>query len=501
MAACGKVDFMLFPNKPPTEDRFIVSVPVEERAKRYAPRSLNTWHYAENAPYVINRGGTYSKSTVKFWTTPVFDSMWYTRCGEDSETALWFATHYTKPTLYKESVYSTGIFGLDASEKAGLKCYGGNCGTKAGRAVFGRIVVPEPTPLMRGGMSRVNKVGSWDVVDLVQYEFDVSPSNWYHTLNDVESIISQTYTGGTTAAYIPRSVAVFMLEMWALSTNRNGQYLMFAEPKSAMLIKEFDGPLYSFLLDSLCTGANLKNEMCMVFCKETSRDCDSRLETFCKSIGSHKALDKEHSDLCGCFMGNQFYKGYFDTLREKFNFPVTAPPSHVCYFDFCVNSNNKPYAEKQNPVRCPDVMNCFQNVDVTISSGGKLETGDVIVTATQDCLSKVKRKCVTQDDCKTVPRSKCSEGICKIADAMPVPDDDPDLPTSGAQCQTDANCGHWQLCVNKKCEHIKGQCLTDAQCVGGGTCVENKCIEKPARLHFDTYLLIAAVVIAIGTVL
>lgn len=202
-------------------------------------------------------------------------------------------------------------------------------------------------------------------------------------------------------------------------------YNIFTKPECNEL-KDVQPGLYNYILNILCQKNFLTNSKCKVFCGEKNVNCDERVEKHCKEIGPAKAFEPGTSDLCGCFMGNQFYKTYFDTVQQKYKFPIVTPPSHVCYFDYCASSNIKPYNEKQTPTRCPDIMACFQNVDVRFDAKGNIEKGKVIVKQNAKC-SSIQTRCATQSDCKDVKGSLCTDGVCAVSGTPSPPE--PPTPT------------------------------------------------------------------------
>src|SRR5690606_24388093 len=122
------------------------------------------------------------------------------------------------------------------------------------------------------------------------------------------------------------------------------------------------------------------------------------------------------------------------------------PPNHVCYFDFCASSNIKPYNEKQNPTKCPDIMTCFQNVNVEFNAGGNVRTGNIIIKQDAKC-GQINTKCKVQADCSKIPNSKCTDGICKNGNPQPPSPPQPPVPI---ECKENSNCMDG-ICVNGKC--------------------------------------------------
>lgn len=492
MAQCSTATFQFLVHKPP-EERLYYKAQTEDPRHEYSPGGGGVHHYAPNMPYSIDT--TYM--SVEFWTTPVFRFMWYTQCGESPETALYVAKSYTKPSPYTESRFCTGIIGKDAAEAAGMQCYGSHCGTQASSILFGSL-----RPPLGAALAGVFETGEYRTVKFCRYELGRPPS-----VDAVNAVMALTYDGRNTAAFIPEKPAHYLVFLWAVAVSlKPGIPQIFLYPDVAAQIRKYSLDLYTFILDATCHGKLLKHGFCRTFCGDTDTNCDERHEKYCKALGPKDALSADNADICGCFMGTQFYKGYFDTLRAKFNFPVTAPPSHTCYFDQCAASNVKPYAHKQNPAKCPDVLNCFQNVNVVMTAGGTLETGDITIKPTQQCLGNVQQKCAVQTDCRTVPNSTCRGGVCFIPGVSP---DEPVPPTPPAPqpvppqpvCRSSAECPQWAACSAGTCVPIAGECSATAQCLGRGTCVGGKCVPAKTDFSRETAVLIVAAAAALVVIL
>ena len=115
--------------------------------------------------------------------------------------------------------------------------------------------------------------------------------------------------------------------------------------------------------DTMCVGEALNTEQCQTWCKQKGVDCDSRLKGYCKDIRGQKL---DNSNICGCFLPDDFYKNYFESLTKKIAIPPNmkeVPPS--CYFTSCSTQDLKPYNEKQDGLKCPNVQSCIQDVEYT----------------------------------------------------------------------------------------------------------------------------------------
>lgn len=462
----------------------------EDPSRTYAPDGVS-WMYIHDAPTAIIDDGR----RVVFWTTPVFDRMWYTACNLGPAAAAKQCTDSVKQNpLFAAAKYVTGLAGKDQVEAAGLQCYGAGCVTDPS-TVCGALHPPRIG--WAPGKATDVKHSNGRVV-AVEWTFI---STLVASADDFRSIANLMYNGRDRARFIPRNIGAFLLARYCLLRERDGprkgDYYIFTRKECAEL-KNIDNDTYRRVLDTACTGKSLAEEQCRVFCGETNTNCDARIEAYCKGLSPKEALNAQNTEVCGCFMGAQFYSGYFDELKKKFNFPVTAPPSHVCYFDRCASSNVKPYHYKQNPPKCPDVVSCFQSATVIFDGNGQIQTGDININQSQEC-SIIGRKCKADADCKSERvKTKCSSSnICVDPLAPPPPPQPqpqpPPPPTPPGPTQ---RCGHWEVLDNGKCVPIKGQCLTNAQCLGSGVCMDNRCV--PQTPSVDVGLAILAAVACIG---
>jgi len=446
--------------------KFPGSWPAEWKDVNTEDGRLGKFTYVPDMPVNIDP----QKKIVDFWVGPVYSALWYTPCDLTNAAAACTLAHDPEFPATK-SLYYTGLTGLDAAEQNGLKCYGSTCGVFNAKALCAsRLAAP-----------RISQFGG-GVIDKVVYNDDKSVKAVHvvfglgdkvvTTESEARYVFDHIYDGANPSKYIPRNVGVYWLEQYCKSN---------PEKLGCDFLKYTAPDVYKDVVNTYCKDDKLHTRVCRQHCGDTNVNCDERIESYCKSLGA-KALDKDHSDVCGCFMGNQFYKGYFDELKKKFNFPGTAPPSHVCYFDYCASSNLKPYNYKQNPAKCPDVMNCFQNTEVVITAGGNIEMGDVTVKPTLQCQQLVQRKCVADSDCKLDAGAKCVQGVCKRDGQMPPPQPSVEC-TSDRQCPQNARC-------------VGGKCATGCSVFCYGKCVAGRCVYEP---NTDTGLVVLAALAAAGT--
>lgn len=462
-------------------------VVTEDPERIYAPNKAVSWMYVPNAPATIIDNG----KRVLFWVTPVFYRMWYTRCNlGDVETIKQCEQSVKHNPLFAKSSHLTGLAGKTESVNAGLKCYGASC-----LADPSRVCASLKSPRLGEAPGFVRNIKhEGGKIAAVEYSF---LADFIFSADNFRQVMALTYDGADLAKFIPKNIGVYLLSVYCMrkewSGPRKGDYFMFTR-KECEDIKYVSRDAYSDILNTLCQGKDLHESKCRTFCGERNTNCDARIEAHCKSLSPKEALNTQNSDLCGCFMGNQFYKGYFDELKKKFNFPITAPPSHVCYFDMCASTNVKPYNEKQNPTRCPDVISCFQNVNVVFDGNGNVINGDIIVKQDQQC-GVIQRKCSSKNDCqKESTNTECISGVCANPNAPP-PSPQPPQPVPSPPQGPDG-CGHWETRIDGKCVRVPGQCLFNSQCVGSGVCTNNKCV--PQTPVTNTTLAVLASVAAAG---
>lgn len=424
----------------------------ERYRREYSEKFLGHQYVSQYTGEIIDNG-----KSVVFYTTPVFDNLWYTPCNLGNDPGA-FCEKYNIHTFVRgrryddssnDKSYPTGIVDRENAENNNFKCYGDGCAFN-GRALCGMLPVPllgrDPPERHFPHFAEIIKTIKFDKkLKYIQVKY---PSNVIDNKKTFIYVLTHMWDGNNTGKFIPRNVGLHLIRNYCERKEKDGKYYMFSREECSEL-KYIDKELYNNILDRLCYGTDLKNSQCRIFCGEKNINCDDRYTSYCASLTSKEALNKENSEMCGCFMGNQFYKGYFDEINKRYQFPVTTPPNHVCYFDFCASSNIKPYNEKQNPTRCPDILTCFQNVNVEFNAGGNVRTGDIIIRQDAKC-GQINTKCSIQADCSKIPNSKCTEGICK-GGTQPSP---PEVPQP-------IECKNGSECLNGKC--INGKCIYEPE--------------------------------------
>jgi hypothetical protein len=462
-----------------TKDCRFGNDPVTRLVAETPTKTVFEWKYVKDKPVEILDNG----QEVRFWITPKYREIFYSTCRYGEQAAIDECISCKGDTT--EKTYYTGLLGKDAAQSQGLFCYGNAC-PFAPAAVCGKIITPR---ISAGYFALTIPIGvEYNADKSIKYVYVKAPGNAVDSYNSFMYVLNNTYDGKNETRFIPKEIAIHWFRRYC---ERD------PEKKGCDLLRTEAPELYKEIVNKYCKDDKLPRGICKTYCTDKNTKCDQRIQEYCKKLGPREALKRENSELCGCFMGNDFYKGYFDEIRKRYNFPITAPPSHVCYFDYCSTSNIKPYFEKQNPTRCPDVLSCFQNANVTINSTGQVETGDIIINQSQVCQQAIQRKCKVQEDCKTVPGSICTQGICKRTDQSPSPPGPPQPPQQES-CKTDKDCRtHSSYCIDSKCKKLnKEQCFTNNQCSPGTSCLNGKCIVSPS---WNKTIIIISIIVAVLT--
>lgn len=466
----------------PNSPNYVSAEPISQRSKNvpYNPTNhlISEWKYVPNKPAVV------TSTHVNFWVTPVFTDIFYTSCGPDDNEC---------ENCSRGTTFYTGVKGKYSAGNLGFKCYGEDCNVGRSRLLCGSIAPPWLGPGLIVYPKIVAIEYSYDenkkIPKYIQVEYElrqINDSTWNE--NWVRYVVNNTYDGQNQSKFIPKEVSVALLKHYCKSDpTKNGCYLL------RLLNKDE----YNEVLKNFCKDKNLETDTCFTYCQDKDVNCNQPIVNYCQGLGPDKALGKNASsktkELCGCFMGNEFYKGYFDELKKKFQWPAGAPPSHVCYFDYCSSSNMKPYNERQNPTKCPDVLSCFQMVNIDFNSRGNIVTGDIIIKQDAKC-TQIKKKCNVQSDCNSVPGSTCTNNLCLKPGESPNPPGPPGPP--GKQCITSKDCLHNQTCIEGNCKVYDG-CLNNAQCPTNSVCSNKICKADKTNLSLTSWIII--VVIAILT--
>lgn len=373
---------------------------------------------------------TITTEHVEFWVTPKFHSMWWANCGSGAGICD-FCSSQNDGDPYITRSFWTGE-SENSSPGGVFRCFGGSCGSFGGyKPLCGKLL----GPILCGVEGKITDIARFNTYEAryikCRYNIDIIKNK-----DELYQIKNLIYANGERTRFVPPHVAAALFKGYCLKTEGDGTPYAVSR-QECIELKYLDERMYYEVLSTVCRGQQLAKRVCMSYCGERNVNCDERIEEFCKSMKPRDALGTQYSDLCGCFMGNRFYKGYFDEISKRYKFPPVTSPNHVCYFDYCASSNMRPYNEKQTPTKCPDVMMCFQNVNIDMSESGTINSGDIIIRQSNEC-SSIKRRCDKDSDCSKVPGTRCISGECSVPQPTPGPGPQPNpqptpQPTPGPQ--------------------------------------------------------------------
>jgi hypothetical protein len=144
-------------------------------------------------------------------------------------------------------------------------------------------------------------------------------------------------------------------------------------------------------LRQYCRGENLVNDnICTNYCNTTN--CYNEINAYCNSKNREASDDIFNSanvpestkNFCACFMNDAFYDSLKGEITSNYEFTnnnnnINNAPSY-CFFNKCVNSSNKRFAERSNPSICPNEKICFNYTSVNkngIPSEITLKEGEI----------------------------------------------------------------------------------------------------------------------------
>jgi hypothetical protein len=136
------------------------------------------------------------------------------------------------------------------------------------------------------------------------------------------------------------------------------------------------------ILVDFCQGQNLETSVCNKLCNNLAGNCDKDILNYCQSLGTGAI----NHDICGCFMGGEFYDRYFAGLRAKGASSAIIPTLPECLYARCSSApvqTHKFYDEIKGGVRpCPDIQQCINEVHV--DAGGNI-IGDITIIQENKC--------------------------------------------------------------------------------------------------------------------
>ena len=188
------------------------------------------------------------------------------------------------------------------------------------------------------------------------------------------------------------------------------------------------------IVDNFCQGKNLEQDVCIRLCNNLEGNCDKKLLDYCSSLGTGAS----QSQICGCFMGRQYFENYFKSLKSKGASSAIIPEIPECLYAGCVSApiqTHKFYTEIKGGVRpCPDIQQCISEVhidnqgtiigDITIKQENKCnfalrpsdcKINEIIDEKSNRCTGcpdisfpdSVKKNCICPSNMQTLKNNKC----------------------------------------------------------------------------------------------
>src|SRR5690606_2718928 len=281
-------------NNPPKWCKFSGSHVPQRRVSEDKNKSVFNWNYVSEKPGEITNNGR----SVTFWITPKFNNLWYSYCYFTEEIAIDSCYDCTDNTTDQKSSVFTGILGKDQAEVNGLQCYGAPC-NYIRASVCGSIMTPTINTLSPSGKCIPVKL-EYNQNKSVKYIKVQLDSQAIVDYNSFMYVLNHMYDGQNMGKFIPRNVALHLFRKYCESN---------PEKDGCALLKLEAPELYKDIVNIFCQDDKLSKGICKTYCTDKNSNCDQRIQEYCKKLGPKDALKRENSELCGCFMGNDFYKG------------------------------------------------------------------------------------------------------------------------------------------------------------------------------------------------
>lgn len=225
---------------------------------------------------------------------------------------------------------------------------------------------------------------------------------------------------------------------------------------------------------NFCQGDNMNNQTCISWLSQNSVFQDDYIYKYCNDMinKGYDISDQKLSQICGCFMTDDYYNNYFSSLNKYMNIPNYLPYRPECYFAPCSAGSIKTKTQKQTPVSCPNITDCIQVDSVNIN--GIIDGGNINIFEDNSC--NITRKCNPESAAcdETAPCCdglKCVKGSCQK----------PVIPCSkqNESCDISNYCCSGLNCVKGYCQIPCSQqnesCDPNNLCCSGLICVNGSC--------------------------
>jgi hypothetical protein len=239
---------------------------------------------------------------------------------------------------------------------------------------------------------------------------------------------------------------------------------------------------YDVMLN-FCQGDNMNDATCLSWLSQNSVFQDDYLYKYCNDLinKGYDISDEKLSNICGCFMSDEYYNNYFSSLNKYLNIPNYLPYRPECYFSPCSAKSIKTKTQKQTPLKCSNIAECVQVDSVNIN--GIIEGGNIDISEINIC--NITRKCnpegaACDDTAPCCSGLDCSKGSC-ITPIIPCKKQNESCDPNNLCC-TGLNCisGSCQIPAIP-CRKQNESCDPNNLCCTGLNCISGSCLIPACR--------------------
>jgi hypothetical protein len=265
---------------------------------------------------------------------------------------------------------------------------------------------------------------------------------------------------------------------------------VFTSENCQLLIKEMISTQLVSPID------NILNNFCMNQLQVDSTNIDDYLQN-----GTLKS--QQIKELCACFMDQNVYLNYYNSLVEKYPSIIEKGIGVKCLYPICAYGNQ--YKSNDIKEACPE-LNCINYVKITGS--GTIDQLNLVQN--ERCFNYIEevKNCYLDTDCSS--DQLCVRNICY------------DKSTFGKVCINNSSCESGDKCYRNKCKpnnYCEGNmdcdldqkcikntcskidiCETDQDCFLNYKCINEKCInpeeiKNRLTIQIGTGIIIAIIVL------